>query len=189
MTTESNITIMLEMAQEELDTINKQVDQLSKKRDSWRAVIQSLQACVRLNSDDVDMDISDKSTNRITRLDELDVDLIGASNLYERIVRIGRVAESAGKLLNAAEIIKYLRNKGVTTGSVRNLSPNVYAVFRDHPAEFEKVSPGRFRYHTQETPVGAMELHSTNRSPIPLHIIDSDVNGGTGFYSRLSRNG
>ena len=76
----------------------------------------------------------------------LEVDLKGARNTLERIVRIAKVAEPAGKALNATEVSRFIIASGESTATLRNLRTNVSRMLHDHPSLFEQMSPGTFRY-------------------------------------------
>ena len=76
----------------------------------------------------------------------LGVDLTGTRNTLERIIRIAKVAEPAGKALNATELSRFIIASGESTALLRNLRTNVSRTLHDYPSLFERVSSGTFRY-------------------------------------------
>ena len=76
----------------------------------------------------------------------LEVDLTGTRNTLERIVRIAKAAEPAGRALNATELSRFIIASGESTAFLRNLRTNVSRTLHDYPSLFEQVSPGTFRY-------------------------------------------
>ena len=76
----------------------------------------------------------------------LEVNLTGTRNTLERIIRIAKIAEPAGKALNATELSRFIIASGESTATLRNLRTNVSRTLHDYPSLFEQVSPGTFRY-------------------------------------------
>ena len=76
----------------------------------------------------------------------LEVDLKGTRNTLERIVRIAKAAEPAGRALNTTELSRFIIASGESMAYLRNLRTNVSRTLHEYPSLFEQVSPGTFRY-------------------------------------------
>ena len=71
-----------------------------------------------------------------------DVDLEGADNLIERLLRI---AKATGGTLHVKQVADYLMSRGVYGGKVENLISHIYGDLKQHP-DFVKVGKGAFDY-------------------------------------------
>ena len=84
-------------------------------------------------------------------LKDLEVNLQGAQNMKERIIRIAEAVPNG--VVNATEVTKYLINSGIHQAQVKDMRPNVFRVFDDNPEVFEKVSPGNWRLIAKLQPI------------------------------------
>ena len=106
-----------------------------------------------------------------TDLSDLSVNFTGTNNLFERLRRIGQVAE--GRLLNLTKVSKFLLASGESCATLRNLRNNVYSCLKDHPEHFEKVSSGNFRYHDSPRTTGLDDR--VNDCPAPQSLLTHDL--------------
>ncbi len=84
-------------------------------------------------------------------LKDLQVNLNGARNLAERVIRVAQATKDG--VVNATEVTRFLIDSGVHQSSVKDMRPNVFRVFDEHPDVFEKVSPGYWRLISRSQPV------------------------------------
>ena len=109
--------------------------------------------------------------NQTTDLSDLSVNFTGTGNMFERLCRIGRVAE--GRLLNLTEVSKFLLKSGESDATLRNLRNNVYSCLKDHPEHFEKVGSGNYRYHDNPRTAGLDDRDNDSPAQLfpPLHVL------------------
>lgn len=113
-----------------------------RKADAWRNDLQTaIQVMQKLDAADGDGSSAALGVEAEGSI-SVDVDLDGAKNLGERLVRI---AIAAGQPINALAVAEYLIERGYSKAQSHNLRPHVYNTLNDHP-DFEKVGKGTFQY-------------------------------------------
>ena len=132
-----------------LQDLESQMEDLKGKRDAVVTTIASLQG-----KDSPQTKTQPRRATRSTPrpqlpdLTGLEVDLNGAPNLFERLVRIAKVVD--GRTINVTQVSKFLVSIGESEADFRNLSAGVGATLKKRPDLFRKTHPGTYEYLGEE---------------------------------------
>ena len=74
----------------------------------------------------------------------LEVDLEGARNSLDRIVKIAENADV--RLLNTTQIARLILRAGVSTGALQSVRTGIHRAFKDNPTLFRPVRDGTYQY-------------------------------------------
>ena len=128
-----------------LEDLDSQMEDLKGKRDAVVTTIASLQG---KNSPQTKTQprraMQSTPSPQLPDLTGLEVDLQGAPNLFERLVRIARAVD--GNTINVTQVAKYLISIGESQAEFRNLSAGVGAALKRQPHLFRKTHPGTYEY-------------------------------------------
>ena len=132
-----------------LQDLDSQMDDLKEKREAVVTTIASLQG-KNPPQTKAQSRRATRSTPRsqLPDLTGLEVDLEGAPNLFERLVRIAQAVD--GKTINTTQAAKYLVSIGESGADFRNLSAGVGAALKKRPDQFRKTHPGTYQYIAEE---------------------------------------
>ena len=78
--------------------------------------------------------------------DQVNLKLKAISEGQNQRDRLRRFAEVNGGLVGITEAGRLMVEFGVTTTSLKNLRPTLYSIVNNSPDEWEKASPGIYRY-------------------------------------------
>ena len=165
------LTITLNFLDKQYESLSEQLREKEKELDAIRTVRASISRAKAAEPDTNPLSVSPPSCHQAAEINServiistpvyhkpedlpdqevidltgMTIDLTGASNLFERVKRIGRAAN--GKLVNLTGMTHFIKDSGVSRASIKNLRSGVERIVREHPEHFVKITPGNYRYH------------------------------------------
>lgn len=146
------LTAEIEIRKRQREALRMVIDMYSDSEDAQVALGNNLADALGQPAPGQDPETPESLASYTTDLSNLSVNFTGTTNMFERLCRIGRVAE--GRLLNLTKVSKFLLDSGESTADLRNLRNSVYSCLKGHPEHFEKVGTGNYLYHDSPRTTG-----------------------------------